>query len=395
MLKKIICLTLSILMIFSFSGCSKIQNADKKDYPVVINDIEFKASPEKIIAMSDSLADIVIALGYETKLCACIEDCSQDEISILPRISKNIDEAIPKIKEFSPDLILMDDSIDSDSQKALQNLGVNTLAFPKAKNRSELINLYNNIGAALAGDKSGREHAEKVANNILMSLDDINRIIPDTNTNITACYIYGDDNIATGDTFINEIIKSSGAINIAQGSTNNHMEIKDIQLSNPDYIFCDQSQKEKIASNADFEDITAVKEDKVYVINDNLMNRQGNSIIDAAIYITGIMYPELAVKGSNISYDQSQDENDSQAADDNTKATNNLERDIMSIESRLDSLNYMPTKPDGIFNDNTIRAITDFQFINGMEATGKLDNETLEKLFSDSAIERPDPAREK
>lgn len=397
MIKKCICLMLSIFMIFSFTGCSK-QESVKNDYPVVVNDVSFEKSPEKVIVMSDSIADIVIALGYDTKLCACTEDCSQKEIYVLPRIPKDITEALAKIKEFSPDLILADDTMNNEDINALKSLGVNTLVFSKAKNRNELINLYNDIGAVLGGDKTGRKNADKISNNILMSLDDINRLIPQKDVNTIACYIYGDSKIATGDNFISEIIKSSGAINIAQGSTDNHMEIKDIKISNPDYIFCDnEEQKEKIKSTPDFENINAVKNDKIFVVKNNLMERQGNSIVDSAVYIAGIMYPELAVKGNEQKAEQESldDNEDSETSDDTNQTDNNLEKDVMAIESRLDSLDYMPTKPDGIFNDNTIRAITDFQFINGMETTGKLDSKTIEALFSDSAIKRPDPAREK
>ena len=55
----------------------------------------------------------------------------------------------------------------------------------------------------------------------------------------------------------------------------------------------------------------------------------------------------------------------------------------------------MPTKPDNVFNEYTVRAITDFQYINGLNATGEANKETLELLFSDHAKSREEPSRVK
>ena len=67
--------------------------------------------------------------------------------------------------------------------------------------------------------------------------------------------------------------------------------------------------------------------------------------------------------------------------------------EVMILEKRLDELNYMPTEPDGEFDEYTKRAITDFQYINHLETTGEADAETLTLLFSSNAIPREDYAR--
>lgn len=63
------------------------------------------------------------------------------------------------------------------------------------------------------------------------------------------------------------------------------------------------------------------------------------------------------------------------------------------LEKRLDELQYMPIEPDDEFDDYTVRAIKDFQYLNGLESTGEADAETLTLLFSGNAIPREDPAR--
>ncbi len=67
--------------------------------------------------------------------------------------------------------------------------------------------------------------------------------------------------------------------------------------------------------------------------------------------------------------------------------------EVMILEKRLDELNYMPIEPDDEFDEYTVRAIKDFQYLNGLESTGRTDEETLHLLFSDDAVPREFPAR--
>lgn len=67
--------------------------------------------------------------------------------------------------------------------------------------------------------------------------------------------------------------------------------------------------------------------------------------------------------------------------------------EVWILERRLDELNYMPTEPDGEFDEYTVRAIKDFQYLSNLESTGEPNTETLRLLFSGNAIPREDYAR--
>ena len=66
---------------------------------------------------------------------------------------------------------------------------------------------------------------------------------------------------------------------------------------------------------------------------------------------------------------------------------------VLKVETRLDELDFMPSKPNNVFDEYTVRAITDFQYINGLDATGEANEKTLDLLFSDNAIPRGEPSR--
>ncbi|MDO4867840.1 MAG: peptidoglycan-binding protein [Clostridia bacterium] len=55
------------------------------------------------------------------------------------------------------------------------------------------------------------------------------------------------------------------------------------------------------------------------------------------------------------------------------------------IQQRLIELNYMGGSADGIFGERSQRALRQFQAMNGLEATGELDDATRAALFSEDA----------
>lgn len=420
--KKLISVFLTATMIFCLSSCDYgNKTSTKSGYPVTINDIKFNQCPQKVVVLSDSIADIILAMGYEVNLVACSDECTQEDLSVLRRVGSvnNID--MNTIMSLSPDLVLADTNLPDQQIEQLNNSKIKFLSLTLAKSRTEFEELYTKIGSIFGGSKEGVAKAQKISNNILLTLDDISRIIPNSDVVVTTCYMYDENgHIATGDQFIDVMIEYVDAVNIAKNSTNNTMNINDIRISNPAYIFCSPGVKEKLKSNEALSNLTALKEDKVYEAEENLFRRQGKTIISAVAFMAEKMYPELAsdrtilknsdankgIAGSSSLNNTSSSSPTSSAVStskttgfaitkDTVLKSGDSGDDILKMQSRLDELNYMPTKPNGIFDEKTKRAVTDFQFLNNMLATGIANDKTLEILFSDKAIERKDPARNK
>ncbi len=397
-----------VLLVCIISGCSInfLKNDDssysKDDYPVNIQGTKINTQPSKVIVLSDSLADVVVSLGYEDQLIAKTEECDQSEIKLLENVGSKNNISIEKIKEINPDLIIDSGNLNDSQIQDLKNININVMNFDMAKNRVELEELYSELGSIFAGAKTGYNKGLKVINNIMLTLDDINRIIPTTDSSITACYIYEDGSFATGNMMSGKLIKLAGMLNIGEGDEDGEIDTEILNISNPDYIFYSNKYdineiKGKIGL------VEAVKNNNLYEMEDNLMLRQGESMIDAVSFMVEKVFPELAKNNSSSNYEEKNN-----SSTDVIEASNELPMSlsknlvfgdandsVLQMEKRLDELNYMPTKPNGTFDDKTVRAIKDFQFINNMVTTGQADENTLRILFSDYAIVRPDPARTK
>ena len=409
--KKIISTILSLLIILSFSSCKKSDSKHIDEYPVTVSGVTIQKTPEKVVVLSDSLADIILALELENKLIARTDECTQEKLATLPSIGsiQNID--LNKISSYSPDLILADKTIENNLLEKLQTLNIPVICLEPATKRESFITLYQDLGSILAGAQTGKTLGENTANNILMTLDDINRIIPKKGVLTTACYFYDSNKkIASGDTLASMLLELSGATNIAKGSTNFNIDTTALKISNPNFIFCAENTKNDLLADSTIASLQAAQNGNTFEMDKSLMTRQGHTVVDAVTFMASKMYPEIATSNSSKSDNNetsSKQEDTSQTESNSTESiaektyeniqisNGDVSDDVLKVETRLDELNFMPTKPDNVFNEYTVRAITDFQYINGLNATGEANKETLELLFSDHAKSREEPSRVK
>ncbi|MGN1050744.1 MAG: peptidoglycan-binding protein [Acutalibacteraceae bacterium] len=74
-----------------------------------------------------------------------------------------------------------------------------------------------------------------------------------------------------------------------------------------------------------------------------------------------------------------------------TYKTGDYDNNVVSIQERLNELNYLDMAPTGYFGDLTSEALTNFQNANGIMDTGYADSFTQSVLFSEGAVENPNP----
>ena len=88
-IRRAAAVALCALLVLSTAACSQPANVESgamtPDYPVTINEVTIDAKPQKVAVLSGSLADVVLAMGYETSLALASEDCTQSELEVLTK----------------------------------------------------------------------------------------------------------------------------------------------------------------------------------------------------------------------------------------------------------------------------------------------------------------------
>lgn len=293
-IKKIGALLLvAVLSLSILAGCGGAAGSSGtgSGYPVTVNEVTVTSQPSGVAVLSDSLADVVLALGYEAQLKGKSESCTQEELSVLPNMT--LDD-VGAISGAGVNLVLTDTEPTAEQRTALEGSNIQLVVLSPATNRESLTELYRSVGSLLQGQQVGAERGKKVANSTLLTLDDIARSIPERTILPTACYLYDlEGTAATGDTFVGMLFSYAGLINIFESGSNNSTEGASITTGNPSYIFCDTGLREKILSSSKYKKLSAVRNGRVYEIDAATMRRQGGTILKAVADMAGAAYPEL------------------------------------------------------------------------------------------------------
>lgn len=390
-LKKILCICLCLALLSSFAvGCSSSSEEESSsstvsnEYPVTVADIQLDAKPERVVVLSENLADVILALGYEVVLKGKSAECTQSELSVLPNTSLDDPESL---KALDPDLVLVDEKTENIADLAVE--GIPVMVIEPAVSRADFERLYLEVGSALQGASTGASFAKERAQSLFTDIDDITRSVSSTRI-ITACYLFDlDGNVATGDTLAGALLTCAGVANAFEGNQSGDVTSATLKIGNPNYIFCPAELKEEIMNSDEYSDLIAVRNGDVYEMDPSYMHRQGTTVVEAVEFIYNIVNEEIAETPS------SPEEGGNAALEGvdvpiGSVKYGDISDDVMVLQERLDELGYMYVDPTGEFGDVTEQAIKDFQFLNNITASGIADEITLKVLFSDTAIPRTD-----
>ena len=437
-MKKILALAAALLIIISAAAC----RTDKKgDYPVILGNYTFEKRPDSIVCLSDSIADILISCGYADLITARSDECTQREIADVPSVGSKAFPSADKILSFSPDIVFADRSIADSIYDNIRDSGVRIAVMVPAEDSEGLIRLYSNISAVAEGNNKGRENGTEKANSILMTMSDLQRLVPEKDIVTTVCYIYDTKGTAaTENSPAGRVLSYTDAVNVCGTSHTPEDTKKSIKLSNPDFIFCDTGIKSSIENDSDFKELRAVKNGHVYELDSLLIQRQGNSMVEALAFIIETMYPETNDPGvsetaqessqpessapqeisqpessvtqessqpessitqessqpeSSVTQESSQPEESSSGveADDSLEIYDGLaygegeqNDDVYKIQERLRTLGYFENEPTGYFGSVTAEAFARFEAANGLDADGYASADDLRLLFSANAV---------
>lgn len=402
--KRFLAVFLCAMLGFSaLSGCSQASDlssgAGENEYPVAIGDTKISREPSGAAVLSPNIASVILSIGYEISLKARSADCVQSDLSVLPQVTA--DDA-KKIRDLGADLVFAD-SMTDEQKSAMEKAGVTVLLLKPAESREDLERLYAYVGGALKGARTGGQRGEDIADGIFQTIDDITRAVPQSDTPVSAAYLYdAEGGAATGDTLPGELIEAAGLTNVAAGGKGGKMKVSDLLLADPKYLFCAKGVKAELEASSDYAKLTAVKEKRVYEMDPALMTRQGEELVEAVSFLAGTVHPEMIRSDSSSPESSSPPGSPSSSAASSSPQTGtdfNVNQtlksgmqsdDVLKMQNRLQELGYMFVKPTGLYAEGTVQSVKDFQYLNGMTVTGVADPETLKKLFSSDAVKRTD-----
>ncbi|MGN0498184.1 MAG: ABC transporter substrate-binding protein [Acutalibacteraceae bacterium] len=395
MFKKVMSLLCIAAILIPFAGCAVQQNSD---FPITVGHTSFDSAVVNAVVLSDNAADILLQLGFSSRIVGRSDECTQEAIKSVKSLGKKDSPSVDNIVSLNPDVVIADSTLNNSKYNSLTEKNIKVLRFASPTTKEEISTMYQKLDTLFEGKTKGSENGKETFDKLWTTLENNSKSLPDIPMPKTVCYLYDyKGKTVTGDMLGNIIFTSSGATNIASSATGGKISVDTIKKENPQYIFCDIGMAKKLSKNTDFKNLIAVKNKRVVEIPSGSFSRFGVSMLDAVKTITDTLYPNGTAGSVADSYGIKYDEDTfftiGSGADNDEDDTDGSRSTIIIIQNRLDDLGYWPlNEMTGYYGETTAIAVAEFQSTNGMDyATGEIDYDTLKKMFSDDAVSRSEP----
>ncbi len=227
-----------------------------------------------IIVLAPADLEILFTLGAEEYIVGRSDYCDYPEAAFqIASVGECLLPDTEKMVALKPDLIIAEQGLtDQDTLDGISGLGIEVMTNTPPQSMDEL---YDHI--MMLGEVTGKtDEASMVVTDlqsyISESEEENSGVEPTSIYYVIDTGEYGEF-AATGDTFINDIITAAGGYNVAESASGWMFSPELLITADPEVIVGSELNIGKIAGNPQYAEVRAVRTQRLYVIDDNLLSR--------------------------------------------------------------------------------------------------------------------------
>lgn len=275
----------AIFFSFAFTNCTKkdAQNPNVKAKQSI---------PQRIVSLSPASTEILFAVGAENQIVA-VSDFSDypPQAQNLPKVGgfdgKTL--SLEKILSFNPDFVYLTNVMHNHLIPHFESLNIDYYlsdanSFEQVKN--EILQI-----AKITGHTSTGENLVKEIDSAINKINSQNQLLQKPTV---YWEVWNSPYMSVGkSSFINDLIKTAGGINIFQEIAQAYPTVSEetIVAKNPQIIIIPQNSGitvDSVKNRKGWSQIDAVKNDKIFIVDDNLLTRSGARIGESAEYLANL-----------------------------------------------------------------------------------------------------------
>lgn len=257
----------------------------------------------KVVSIAPANTEIAFALGAGGKVVGDTTYCDYPEAAkSIAKIGDFSNPSLEKIVALEPDLILAAGGIQQGMRAKFEKLGMQVYVVDP----TTLDELYADLGEL--GQLMGvSTQAQKIVTDMQQQVADVQQKIGEAQASSQTPFttpkvfleIYGKPLMTAGTgTFIDDLITKAGGVNVGAGAGPGFPEYNAEKLIEEDpsvYVAVKGAQSDpgQIAARPGYDQLTAVKNGAVYVIDDNIVTRPGVRLILGLQQLAQMIHPEI------------------------------------------------------------------------------------------------------
>ena len=276
-------------------------------FPVTVKDdlgreVTISALPQRIVSLAPSNTEILFAIGAGDQVVGVTEyDNYPPEAKTREKVggfsAKSI--SVEKIVALKPDLVFSAGKIQQPVIEALEQVNIPVVALA-ARTFDEVYKDIELAGRLTGHEKEATQVVDQMKRRIAAVQKKVAAIPPEKR--LTVFWEVWDEPLITAGpgTFIGQMIEMAGGVNIFDDVTEDWPQVsaEEVVKRNPDVIMGpdthgDKLTPEQIAQRPGWDQIKAVRNGRIHLINGDIASRPGPRLADALEAIAQALYPDL------------------------------------------------------------------------------------------------------
>ena len=313
--KKISLLSLTLALSFSLVACSTTQSVEKevkKDkqvveefkpeqtkYPLKIKDssdreVTIESEPGSIVSLAPNITETLYAINRGAKLVSRTDfDNYPQPVERIQSIGTPSEPNIDKIIEMKPNLVLASNFLKEEALEKLEKAGIKVAVFDGEDGFSETYEMIKNVGIAI----NAQQEAKTLITDMQKKVEEVTTKVkeqPEKSVYYVSNLGEGAEFNSANEAFLDQIISMAGGKNVVDKADDWKFSIEKLIEKNPDILVVSniEGEKEKLMKANGYKDLTSVKEEKVYAIDETVLNRQGPRLAEGLEELAKIIHPD-------------------------------------------------------------------------------------------------------
>ena len=305
-MKRIVAFAAALLMLL-LAACTPEQTGESQplpesseeerdqNYPVTVAGVTLDKAPQRVVALTPALAEVVAGLGYHESLCGVTDICGSLELDGVTMLGDQYTLNFDRLAALAPELILTQIVSDDLAAWAKKNT-VPVICLAPPTDRESLRSFYTDVATALGGSLDGVAAAQLLYTAVTGELMLLSNKIPMEDAAAKVLYLADATGaVATGDTLWQLLFDTLAVTNVASDGEG---WVAPQDMDTPDVVFCPESlvdQVEKTWKRAD-----------VVVLDKNIALFAGRTLSETACTMALELYPD-AMAEEEVSAEENSD----------------------------------------------------------------------------------------
>lgn len=291
-------LLLSISSFFAFAEGEREIQQTKKGITIIDSfdrSVTIEKAAVRVVSIAPSVTETIFALGKGDILKGRTDYCDYPAAAQgIPSIGSLREPDIEAIAELEPDIVIASTHFTKESLDKLTALSISVVVLA---NQNSFDGAYRTIEdiARLTG---AEDEGKALISSMKTTVNEVKEAVTGRDKP-SVYYVIGfgeyGDFTAGGDTFINQIIEMAGGNNIASGIKGWSFSLEQIVESDPDIVVCSKfwNTKDSIIITNGYMDLRAVKNEQLFEIDNNMLDRQGPRLAEGLKALAEIIHPDV------------------------------------------------------------------------------------------------------